>query len=130
MARRDSGTIDRLLGELRAKEWAGGVQMIGAAFSLAVYRRFGSDRDLASIAQFVAETRARYEAGKDLPALELEGLIRAALGETELMSSISPEVSFPAQIVILGTLLEDGGYTEAELEEFIQDVEETAAEYM
>ncbi|MGW0432874.1 hypothetical protein ACWDV4_10055 [Micromonospora sp. NPDC003197] len=130
MARRDWGTIDRLLGELRALEWDGAIQMIGAAFALAVHRRFQGQSDLREISRFVAETRSRYEEGGELPALETEGLIRAALGETDLMDNIGPDVALPAQIVVLGTLLQDEGLTEAELEAFIEEVEEVAAEYM
>lgn len=130
MARRDWGTIDRLLEELRTLEWDGAIQMIGAAFALAAHRRFHGYSDLREISGFVAETRSQYQQGHELPALEMEGLIRAALGETDLMDSISPDVALPAQIVILGTLLQDESLTEAELEAFIKEVEEVAAEYM
>jgi hypothetical protein len=130
MARRDWGTIDRLLDELRVLEWAGSTQIIGAAFALAVHRRFPEDYDPRDITQFVANIRSQYRGGEELPAFELERLIRAALGEPDLMDSISPEVSIPAQIVILGTLLQDESMTEAQLEDFIKEVAATAAPYM
>jgi len=130
MARRDWGTIDRLLDELRALEWDGATQMIGAAFALAVHRRFQGRSDLREISRFVAETRSQYQDGNELPALEMEGLIRAALGEADLMDNIGPDVALPAQIVILGTLLQDEGFAEADLEEFIKEVEGLAAEFM
>ena len=130
LARQDWETVDRLLDTLREKEWAGATQVIGAAFVLAVHRRFRRGRDLRDITNFVAETRSRYQEGKDLPALDMEGLIRAALGEVDLMDEISPDIALPAQIVILGTLLHDENLTEADLDQFITDVEETAAEHM
>ncbi|WFE25741.1 hypothetical protein O7623_20510 [Solwaraspora sp. WMMD791] len=130
MARRDWGTIDRLTEVLGTTNWHGAVPVIGAAFAIAVDRHFGPEPDLNKVSAFVAQVRDQYQRGKDLPALQLEGLIRAALGEAELLDGIDAEVSFPAQIVILGTLLQDEQWTEAELEEFIREVEETAAQYM
>ncbi len=130
MARSDWGTIDRLTNELRELEWAGAVPMIGAAFTLAVHRRFQPGQDLRDIARFVSATRAEYEEGEKLPALDMEGIIRAALGETDLMDSVDPGISLQVQIVLLGTLLQDENLTEAQLEQFIKDVEETAAEYL
>lgn len=129
MARQDWETIDRLLDELRQKGWSGATQVIAVAFALAVHRRFRPGQDLRDITRFVAETRSRYQDGKELPALGMEALIRAALGEENLMDEISPEVSLPAQIVILGTLLQDEDFTEVQLEKFIQEVEKALAEY-
>lgn len=130
MARKDWETIDHLLNELRKKEWAGAPQVIGVAFGLAVHRRFQPNGDLHDVKKFVAETRSRYQDGKDLPALAMEGLIRAALGEADLMDEIDPEVAFTAQILILGTLLEDENLTDAQLEQFIQEVETAVAQYL
>ncbi|MDG4785682.1 hypothetical protein O7626_07010 [Micromonospora sp. WMMD1102] len=129
MARQDWGTIDRLLDDLRQKEWAGATQVIAIAFALAVHRRFQPSYDLREITNFVTETRSRYQDGKELPALALEGLIRAALGEADLMDEISPEVALPGQIVILGTLLQEEIQSEAQLEKFVQDVEKSAADF-
>ncbi|MGW0432832.1 hypothetical protein ACWDV4_09845 [Micromonospora sp. NPDC003197] len=103
--------------------------LISAAFALAVERRFRNQTP-QQIAQFVTETRARYQEGETLPALEMEGMIRAVLGEAHLIDNIDPEVAFSVQIAVLGTLLQDANLTEVHLEEFIRDVEETAAEYM
>jgi hypothetical protein len=130
LARSDWGTTDRLLDESKVLELPGAVQVIGVAFALAVGRRFGDRPDLQKVARFVADTRARYVDGKDLPALETEGLIRAALGEPELLDNLTPEVYIPAQIVVLGTLLHDDVHGEEQLETFISQVEQTAAEYL
>ena len=59
----------------------------------------------------------------------MEGMIRGALGEADLLDGIEPDVAFSTQIVLLGTLLQDEQWTEAELEDFIHDAEETAAQY-
>ena len=130
LARRDWGTADQLIIELDRAGWAGGLQVIGAAFAIAVSRRFGPDDTAADIARFVAETRSEFADNTDLPALEMEGLIRAALGEHHLVDNIKPDVALGAETLILGKLLQDEHLTEAQLEEFIADVEQTAAEYM
>jgi hypothetical protein len=129
-ARRDWGTVDQLLAELDRTGWAGGSQMISAAFAIAVSRRFRPGQDVRDITRFVADTRARYHGGATLSALDMEAMIRAVLGEADLVDGIAPESAFSAQLVILGTLLHDEDFSEPQLEEFIRDVEETAAEYM
>ncbi|MBB4957896.1 hypothetical protein [Micromonospora polyrhachis] len=129
MARQDWETVDRLLNELNRLGWEGGSQTISAAFALAVDRRFYG-QGLQRIAQFVRETRARYQEGDTLPALEMEGMIRAALGEADPVDDIDPEAALSAQIAILATLLQDANFTESQLEEFIKEVEEVAAEHM
>ncbi|MFY1635288.1 hypothetical protein ACN27F_18775 [Solwaraspora sp. WMMB335] len=130
MARGDWGTADRLLAEVGDKGLREGPQTNTAAFFVAVQRRFGETPDLQQIATFVATTRQRYADGHQLPALAMEGMIRAVLGEADLLDDIAPDVAFSAQIVILGTLLQDQEWTEAELEEFVREVEQTAAQYM
>lgn len=128
-ARGDWGTADRLLLEIGDDGLREGPQTISAAFLLAVQRRFGETPDLQQIANFVATTRQRYADGHELPALAMEGMIRGALGETDLLDGIEPDVAFSTQILLLGTLLQDEQWTEAELEDFIREAEETAAQY-
>jgi hypothetical protein len=129
IAKRDWDHADRLLERLDQVGWDGGSQIISAAFALAVDRRFRG-KNLQDIAQFVANTRSRYQDGSELPALAMEGMIRAVLGEAHLVDDIAPDVAFSAQIAILGTLLHDEDLSDSQLEQFIQQVERTAAEYM
>jgi hypothetical protein len=130
MARRDWGTVDRLLDELEVSGWHGGNQVIGAAFAILINQRFEAGHTPTDVAHFVAETRAQFPGAEDLPVMDMEGLVRAALGEPELANHIDPEAALQIQVVILGKLLQDEDLTEAQLEEFIADVEQTAAEYM
>ncbi|MBB4961551.1 hypothetical protein [Micromonospora polyrhachis] len=62
--------------------------------------------------------------------LEMEGLIRAALGEVDLMDTVSPDIALSAQIFIFGILLQDDRLAEAELESFIKEAEGPAVEFM
>lgn len=130
LARSDWDTVDLMLARLRHTGWAGATQVIGVAFTFLVHRRFESVRDLHKISRFVAETRQRYGIGKELPTLELEGLVRAVLGEIELMDSINPEVAVSGQILLLGQLLQDEKFSHYELEEFLGEVATVAGEYL
>jgi hypothetical protein len=130
MAHGDWGKTDALIADLDRDKWAGGIQVIGAAFAIAVNRRFGPDTTPADVAQFVATARASYEEGDSLPALETEGLIRAALGEAELADNISPDVALGAELFVLTKILQDASLTQEQLDAFIAEAEQTAAEYM
>ena len=127
MACRDWGTVDRLLNEVESIGWRGGSQVIAAAFAIAVNERFATAHSPTVVARFVAETRSRFPAAQSLPTLEMEALVRAALGEVDLIANLSPEAALQMQIVFLGRLLQDGYQTEPELEAFVADVEDTAA---
>ncbi|GIJ29182.1 hypothetical protein Vqi01_43440 [Micromonospora qiuiae] len=131
MARRDWGTINRLLDEVESIGWRGGSQVIAAAFAIAVNEHFTAGHSPTDdVARFVAETRSQFPAAQSLPTLEMEGLVRAALGEVDLIENLSPEAALQMQIVILGKLLHDGYHTEPELEAFLADVESVAADYL
>ncbi|MEU7839459.1 hypothetical protein AB0B39_00655 [Micromonospora sp. NPDC049114] len=130
MARRDWGTVDQLLDGLETSGWRGGNQVIGAAFAIAVNDRFAAAHSPTDVASFVAETQRQFPGAESLPTLEMEGLVRAALGEVGLIDNLNPEIALQMQIVFLGKLLQDRDPTETQLEEFIADVERTAAEYL
>ncbi|TQJ20790.1 hypothetical protein FBZ33_0994 [Micromonospora sp. A202] len=130
MARRDWGTVDQLLDGLETCGWRGGNQVIGAAFAIAVNDHFSAAHSPTDVALFVAETRTQLPGAEPLPAPEMEALVRAALGEVGLIDSLSPETALQMQIVFLGKLLQDRDLSETQLEEFITDVERTAAEYL
>lgn len=92
LAGADWDRADTLVEELDRVNWEGGLQVVGAAFAVAVNRRFGPDTTPADVARYVSSARANYRDGGALPALEMEGLIRAALGEPELADT-SPQTS-------------------------------------
>ncbi|MGC4874822.1 hypothetical protein ACLQ26_00950 [Micromonospora sp. DT43] len=130
LARADWDTADALVGEIGGSGWVGGLQVIGAAFALAVHRRFDADATPTEVAAWVSATRAQYEEGDTLPALEMEGLIRAALGEEELADNIPAETIIAAEVFVLGQLLLEAKMSPAELDDFVDDAEQVAAEYL
>ena len=129
MARRDWGTADQLLDKLDKVGWHGRTAVIGAAFAIAVNHRFDENYTASEIARFVAETRSEFPDANDVPALAMEGMTRAALGEVDLTDGIKPETAFQVQLLVLGKLLQDANFTEPQLEAFIAEVERTAAKY-
>ncbi|TCC00590.1 hypothetical protein E0H26_02610 [Micromonospora zingiberis] len=130
LARADWDSAEALVAEIGRGGWIGGLQVIGAAFTLAVNRYFGPGTTPTDVAAWVATTRARYDEGDTLPALEMEGLIRAALGEPQLVDNIPAETMIAAEIFVLGQLLLEMTLTPDELNEFVAEAEEVAAEYM
>ncbi|MEV4711840.1 hypothetical protein [Micromonospora sp. NPDC049374] len=130
LARADWDAAEALVAEIGRGGWVGGLQVIGAAFTLAVHRHFPAEATPSDVAAWVSATRARYPDGDTLPALEMEGLIRAALGEPELIDNISAETMLAAEVFVLGQLLLEKKLTSAELDEFVAEAEAVAAEYM
>lgn len=122
--------VDRLLAEIDRTGWQGSAPVLGAAFALMVHRRFEPGQDVREITAFVAEARSRYEDGGKLPALEMEAMIRAALGEADLADNVAPDVAFEVQLAVMTTLLQDADMTDAELDEFISDVAGVAARHL
>ncbi|GAB3935088.1 hypothetical protein GCM10027614_09250 [Micromonospora vulcania] len=59
----------------------------------------------------------------------MEGLIRAALGEAELVDGINPETALGAELFMLGRILVEAKLAPAELDEFIAEAEQLAAEH-
>jgi hypothetical protein len=130
MARRDWGAADQLISELDQAGWEGRTQVIGAAFAIAINYRFAENYTADDVARFVAETRSEFGGTEAIPALETEELIRSGLGEVELTDNISLKVAFEVQLLVLGKILQDGNFTEPQLEAFIKEVQKTAARYM
>lgn len=130
MARSDWEAVDEQIKALESSGWEGGSQYIGAAFAILVHRRFDSNLDYANIAKFVRDTQANYEGGARMPALEMEGMIRAALGEDHLIDDMEPEKMLAVQVMLLGALLQGADLDVEQLDAFMAEVKETAARHM
>ncbi|GAB3152824.1 hypothetical protein GCM10027290_44350 [Micromonospora sonneratiae] len=130
LARADWDAADALVIKIDRDGWAGGLQVIGAAFALAVNEHFGANATPTDVAAFVSMIRAAYQKLDCLPALEMEHLIQAALGEPELADPIAAVDMLGIEIFVLGHLLPLAHLTPAELDEFVAEAEQLAAEYM
>lgn len=99
------GTYRQLHSELGAEERAAFAVVLAAAFREATARRFGEDRTSGDIVEFVAEARARYpRVSESVTALDAENVIRAALGEEDLIDSMSGYAYGAAQAAMLFAL--------------------------
>jgi hypothetical protein len=130
MARSDWDAVDHRLKELDKSGWEAGSQVIGAAFAILVHRRFDSMLDRDAIAEFVSGVRSSYENGAAMPALEMEAMIRAALGEGHLVDNMEPETMLSVQVTLLGALLQVANLDDVALGSFIAEVEDTAARHI
>lgn len=124
--REDSEAVDRLSEQIGEHNWPAVAGRIAAVFGLTVHRRFKPDGDVRDIARFVAEARAELAEGDDIPVLESEALIRAALGEAQLAESIPQDVAVPAQIVLAVKILRDEHLSGGEVEKVLAEADALA----
>ena len=76
--------------------------VLTVAFSEAAVRRFGEQHTPADIIEFVADARARYPTiGEAVSAGDAETVIRAALGEDDLIDTLNGYTFGAAQTAML-----------------------------
>lgn len=124
--REDSEAVDRLSEQIGERNWPAVAGRIAAVFGLAVNRRFSPDSDVRDIASFVAEARTELAEGDDIPPLESEALVRAALGESELAENIPQDVAVPAQIVLAVKILRDEHLSGGEVDKLLAEADALA----
>ncbi|MFY1577900.1 hypothetical protein ACN26Z_23650 [Verrucosispora sp. WMMD703] len=129
-ARADWDAADAVVADIRQHGLSDSLRVIEAAFAIAVHRHLGANATPNDVAAFVSSARAQYEQGDTLSALETEGVIRAALGEPALIDNIPAETILGAEIFVLGQILLESNLTPAELDEFVAEAEELAAEHL
>lgn len=123
LAAGDWDAVDALLVEIGRPGWGGSLYLIGAAFAVAVGDHFGDASTPNDVAAFVSKARAEHQVGDSLPTLEMEGIIRAALGEPELVDNISGETALDLELFVLVYLFRMKNLTPAELDVLIADAE-------
>ncbi|MCZ7423250.1 hypothetical protein O7605_27465 [Verrucosispora sp. WMMA2121] len=129
LARADWDAADAVVAGIRQHGLPGGLRVIEAAFAIAVHRHLGADATPSDVAAFVSSARAQYQQGDTPPALEIEGVIRAAVGEPELIENMAPDEVLGVEIFVLGQILLESDLTPAELDEFVAEAEQLAADY-
>ncbi|HCU93515.1 MAG TPA: hypothetical protein DHU96_12615 [Actinobacteria bacterium] len=103
--------------------------VVQAACELAVRRLWGSDYDVRDVSAAVSFMReANLQQGKEPHGqLEMEAVIRAALGETEVdLSGIPRPLAFEIQIVATGYAARVLALTEPEVDQLLMEAERTA----
>ncbi|MGH3748508.1 MAG: hypothetical protein ACRDT8_14060 [Micromonosporaceae bacterium] len=97
--------------------WDAVTGLLNAAFWLAVDRRFDPDAD-QEITEYVTTVCREHPEAEPRVA---EALIKAALGEEQLVAALDPEATLPVQMVLLHRLIADRKLTDDQLEEFLSE---------
>jgi hypothetical protein len=104
----DLDTYRRLHAGLDAGQRMAFAVALTVAFDEAAVRRFGDDHTPAAVIEFVADARARYpRTGEAVPAEDAETVIRAALGEDDLIDRLDGHAFGAAQTAMLFALTRD-----------------------
>lgn len=113
----DLDTYRRLHAGLDAGQRLAFAVVLTFAFDGAAVRRFGDDHTPADVIEFVADARARYpRTGEAVPAEDAEAVIRAALGEDDLIDRLDGHAYGAAQTAMLFALTRDGTDVDALLD--------------
>jgi hypothetical protein len=110
----DLDTYRRLHAGLGAGQRRAFAVALTIAFNEAAVRQFGDDHTPASIIEFVAGARARYpRTGEAVPAEDAEAVIRAALGEDDLIDRLDGHAYGAAQTAMLFALTREDNDVDA-----------------
>lgn len=127
----DLDTYSRLHTGLDAGQRRALAVVLTVAFNQAAAQRFGDERTPADIIEFVAEARARYpRAGEAVPAEDAEAVIRAALGEDDLIDQLNGHAFGAAQTAMLFALTRDGETTSDTVDALLACAAEQAEDYL
>jgi hypothetical protein len=112
----DMDTLRRLHAGLDDYESRVFAAVLTAAFSKAANDKFREHRATADIIEFVAEARARYVGPETVSAEDSERVIRAALGEGELVDAMSGYAFGQAQTAMLAAIVRDAALSDDEID--------------
>jgi hypothetical protein len=94
--------------------------LVTTAFVQAVHRRFGQNRMLADVIQFVAQVRARYLNDPHLlDPYEAEKLIWAALGDQQVAAELNDEAKARGQLLLLPALIDEQNPDQSGIDELL-----------
>lgn len=103
---------------------------LGAVFAVLVDDHFKDNLSRDSIAKFVSRLRSEYQrAEHPINGLMIEGTIRAACGEEQLFNDIPGEQIYEAYVIVINKLATEGTVARADLDKFLNEAEELAAEW-
>jgi len=92
------------------------------AFRLAVRRRFEPDSPLAEISRSVA-TAVHVHETAGLPAIDVEMLVRAELGEQVPVDDFEPDVLTGAHLLVFASLVDELALGDRELDDLVTEAE-------
>lgn len=111
------------------KAWEGYSAFLGAAFYLAVSRRFRSRPDAESVIRLVAQTREQFdESGKDIDPVAAEDLVWSVFDGRDI-SGIHGSDVVKLETVIVHKVLMDEDLSDDQLDGFLVEVEAASAKW-
>jgi len=107
----DMDTFRRLHGQQNMDERRAFAAVLTAAFNEAATDKFGTQASASDVIEFVADARARHVGPEAISAEAAERVIRAALGEDDLIDSMDASTFGAAQIAMLIALVHEDGFS-------------------
>jgi hypothetical protein len=112
----DMDTFRRLNAGLDGDETRAFAALLAAAFSQAANDKFGEDYTVADVIEFVAEARTQHVGPETVSAEDAEHVIRAVLGEEDLVANMSAYARSAARTAMLIALVRDAGSSSDEID--------------
>ncbi|WFE39255.1 hypothetical protein [Micromonospora sp. WMMD998] len=112
----------RLSAEMESEKY--GLDVMQAAFHLAVLRRFSGSVELRDVTRFVREFNAAAPEKARVPPREAEAAIRISLGEEHLAESMGGKVLGSTRYALLFALVDDLGLDDDEIIGLLRSAED------
>jgi hypothetical protein len=125
----DMDTFRQLHGQQNADERRAFAAVLTAAFNKAVADKFGTHAPASDVVEFVAVARARYVGPEAIGAEDAEQVIKAALGEDDLIDSMDAYTFGAAQTAMLIALAHDNNFSSEEIEALLAMAERQARSF-
>lgn len=125
----DMDTFRRLHGQQDADERRVFAVVLTAAFNQAASDKFGKHSTVSDVIEFVAEARVRYVGPETVNSEDAERVIRAALGEDDLIDAMDAYTFGAAQTAMLIALVQDGSFSGEAIETLLTSAEKQARSF-
>lgn len=104
--------------------WNDSGLLVAALFSLVIKGRFKSDSGADAVREFIAQALREFTvADIGINPLVVEGVVRAALGEEDLLDGIAPLEGMQAQIALMHKVLGDADISRDQLDALLDQAE-------
>ena len=105
--------------------------LVAAAFAIAVEERFADDDSLDAVRVFIREAREDFAAADEpIKPLVAEGIVRAALGEDDLLDDIDPLEGMRIQVGLTHKIFAEAGKTAEQIDQALSEAEAMVDEAM
>lgn len=128
--RGDFTEAERLNAELGDIPFSVSAVLVGAVFYMAVQQRFATDSSPAAVHKFTKEALAEYaDATPPIEQSVVDALVRAALGEEDLMQGLDAAETVPVQMSLVYKIVADLHLSDVQLAKLLNDGESLASSW-